>query len=267
MNQLLRDATLGTQIVAYAWAALFVGGLLLMVGGAIVGRLVAKKGRVPNPFEAVFGVGVIVGIPGAFAAAMALLVTPLLVGMPLPLAGWLLIAALSLFGIVIAKGSFSGEMSGCSQMIASSVCAYGLCWAGTAIVMAEPPTGNAGSFLRPLLVAAPVALFVARHSRDRVKQGIAFELFIAVVLAIAFLPVEQGFSAHLLPASDWLRFPIAGAIVFATWPLLAIPLNLIFSSRAIRFDKLPARWPVSRSPGGCSASSGPLRGCCSDHGD
>lgn len=70
------------------------------------------------------------------------------------------------------------------------------------------------------------------------KQAIGLELFIAIFAAIAFLPVERGFADNYLPTSDWLRYPIMGALVFATYALLAIPLGLIFSSRAMTLRKI-----------------------------
>ena len=98
MNEALRDAGVSGQIVVTAYLALIAAGLVLAVGSSLIGRIFGKKTRIPGPFEALIGIGVVIGIPGAFAAAAALFVTPLLLAMPLPLAGWLLIAAFSLFG-------------------------------------------------------------------------------------------------------------------------------------------------------------------------
>jgi hypothetical protein len=145
---------------------------------------------------------------------------------------------MSLYGFYEAKQHPSGGMEGCTTWFIAAFSGFVLCWSGAAMLLADPPVGNAASFVRPLLVAAPPALFVAKHSsRNRVRQAIGFGLLIAIFVAIAFLPVEQGFAGDYLPASDWLRFPLAGTFVFAAYPLLAIPLGLIFGSRAIDLRK------------------------------
>ena len=152
--------------------------------------------------------------------------------------GWLLVASLALWGFYEARMHPTGGMEGCTQMFIAAYAGFGLCWAGAAIWLAAPPAGNAASFLRPLLVAAPLALFIGRHTRrNPVRQAIGFELLIALFLAIAFLPVENGFAQPPLPPRDWLRFPIMGAIVFGFWPLLSIPLTLLFGKRAIRWKE------------------------------
>ncbi len=234
MMEIINDASVPTQVVAYAYLALLALALVVMTGAPILGRLMGRAAAIPNPAAALVGVGLIIGVPAAIAAALALVVTPLLVAMPLPLAGWLLIACLSLYGFYGATQRPQGGTEGCTTVFVFAFSGYGLCWAGAAVLLADPPVGNAASFVRPLLVAAPLALFVGRHGRgNRVRKAIGTGLLIAILVAIAFLPVEQGFADEYLPASDWLRFPIAGAFLFAAYPLLAIPLNLIFSSRAL----------------------------------
>jgi hypothetical protein len=233
MTETLRNATLATQIVATAYFILVVGGAMLAMLSSVVGRLTGKKTKLDNPIAVLVGIGVLVGIPAAFGAAAALFITPLLVGMPLPLAGWLMIAAFALWGFWGAEAS-GGEMGGCSRMIGISLSAYGLTWALTAVVLADPPAGNAASFLRPLLVATPLAVFLGKGARgDKVKQTIGFGLMMAMLCAVAFLPVERGFAAILLPVTDWLRFPIAGAIAFGIWPLLTVPISLLVGDRRI----------------------------------
>lgn len=237
MTEALRSAELGTQIVATAYFILVVGGVVLAMLSSMVGRLTGKKKQMDNPIAVLVGMGVIVGIPAAFGAAGAFFLTPLLVGMPLPLAGWLMIAAFAVWGFWGAEAS-SGEMGGCSRMIGISLSAYGLTWALTAIVLADPPAGNAASFLRPLLVAAPLAIVLGKDSRgNKVQQTIGFGLMMAMLCAVAFLPVERGFAAWLLPATDWLRFPIAGAIAFGIWPLLVVPISLLVGDRRIKWKE------------------------------
>ena len=238
MTWALRDAGLGVQIVAYAYLALLIGALVLMAGAPIAARLTGSGGRIPNPVEALMGVGVVIGFPGAMAAGMAMIVSPLLVAMPLPLAGWVLIGGLSLYGAYDAKVHPGSGMDGCAKLFIAAFSGFGLCWAGAAILLAAPPAGNAASFVRPILVAAPLAIFLGKHSRrNEVKKAIGFGLFLAVFVAVAFLPVEQGFASSRLPASDWLRFPMMGALVFGAWPLLAIPLGLLFGKRAVNLGK------------------------------
>lgn len=239
MMEILNDAGVAAQVVAYAYLVLLAFALVVMTSAPIIGRLFGHEARIPNPVEALVGVGFIIGLPAAIAAALALIVTPFLLAMPLPLVGWLLVACMSLYGFYEARQRPNGGMEGCTTMFVVAFSGFGLCWSGAAILLADPPIGNTASFVRPLLVAAPFALFAGKHSRgNRVKQAIGFELFIAIFVAIAFLPVEQGFAADYLPASDWLRYPIMGAFVFATYPLLAIPLGLIFGSRAIDMQKI-----------------------------
>jgi hypothetical protein len=234
MIESLGDQSVAVQVVAYAYIALFAFALVVAIGASIVGRFFSRPAKHATPIAAVFGAVLLVGVPGGIAAALALLVTPLLVAMPLPLAGWLLIACMCLYGFYEVKQRPGEGMEGCTTWLIATFAGFGLCWCGAAILLADPPVGNAASFVRPLLIAAPPALFVAKHtSRNRVRQAIGFGLVIAILVAIAFLPVEQGFAGEYLPASDWLRFPIAGAVVFAAFPLLAIPLGLIFGTRAI----------------------------------
>ncbi len=232
------DAGLGAQIVANAYLALLLIGLTLMAGAPIIRRLATGQGKVPNPIEAVVGVGIIIGLPAAFAATPAMLVTPLLLAMPLPLAGWGLIAAFALFGLATVDRSASGDTAGCRAIMLMGTSGFGLAWSITAIVMADPPASDAASLARPLLVASPVAILFGTASRTKKwRQGVAVLLFVAVFAAIAFLPVERGLGANWLPQSDWLRFPIMGGIVFGIWPILAIPLALVFGHRAIQFGR------------------------------
>ncbi len=239
MTELLNDAGMATRVVAYAYVALLAFALVVFTIGSLIGRLLGRATRIPNPFEMVVGIGVMVGLPAAVAATLALVVTPLLVGMPLPLAGWALIACMSLYGLYEAKQRPSGGMEGCTTWFVVGFSGFGLFWSGAAVFLADPPIGNAPSFARPLLVAAPLALFFAKHSsRNRVRQAIGAGLLVAIFAAIAFLPVERGFADDYLPASDWLRFPIAGAVIFALYPLVSIPLTLLFGSRAIHTRKI-----------------------------
>lgn len=239
MMEMLDDAGLATKVVAYAYLTLLSFALVFMTTAPVIGRLLGRDAKIPNPVEALVGVGFVIGLPAAIAAALALVVTPFLLALPLPLAGWLLIASLSLYGLYDATQRPSGGMAGCTSLFAVTFSGFGFCWPLAAILLADPPIGDAASFARPLLVAAPFALFAWRHnSGRRVKQAIGLELFIAILAAIAFLPVEQGFADNYLPTSDWLRYPIMGALVFATYALLAIPLGLIFSSRAMTLRKI-----------------------------
>lgn len=234
MREIINDAGLATQVVAYAYLTLLSFALVVATIAPVIGRLLGRRGKIPNPVEALVGVGFILGVPAAIAAAFALAVTPFFLALPLPLTGWLLIASLSLYGFYDATQRPSEGMAGCTSVFAFALSGFGLCWSTAAILLADPPTGDAASFARPLLVAAPFALFAAMHSSGkRVKQAIGLELLIAMLAAIAFLPVERGFAEKYLPTSDWLRYPIMGAAVFATFVLLTIPLGLIFSMRAM----------------------------------
>ena len=238
MMESLNDASLAVQVVGYAYVALLAVALVVLILWSVIAWLLGRTDKIRNPVGAVPGIAVMLGFPAAIAATPALFVTPFLLGMPLPLAGWSLIACMSLYGLYEASQRPSGGMEGCTTWFLVGFSGFGLFWSGAAILLADPPIGNAASFVRPLLVAAPIALFVARHSsKNRVRQAIGFELIIALFAAIAFLPVEQGFADLYLPASDWLRFPIAGAIVFACYPVIAIPLTLLFGSRAIEARK------------------------------
>jgi hypothetical protein len=238
MTEVLNDAGVAWRVVSYAYVALLTFALVVVTIAQIIAWLLGRAPRFPNPVGIVVGTGVMVGLPAAIAASLALVVTPLLVGMPLPLAGWALIACMCLYGLHEASQRPSGGMEGCTTWFVVGFSGFGLFWAGAAVLLTDPPIGNAASFVRPLLVATPIALFVAKHSsRNRVRQAIGFGLLVAIFAAIAFLPVEQGFADAYLPASDWLRFPIAGAVIFAIYPLLAIPLSLIFGKRAIDMNR------------------------------
>ena len=234
MTESLREAGLAAQVVAYAYIALLGLSLVVMGSAPLFARLLGRPAKIPNPLELLAGVGLVIGLPAAIAAAMALLVTPILIAMPLPLAGWLLIAGLSLYGFSEAQRHPGSGMEGCTKLLIAAFSGFGLCWSAAAVLLADPPAGDIASFVRPVIVAAPLALFIGKHSRKpRWRNALGFWLVIAIFLAVAFLPVEQGFAAGILPESDWLRFPIMGVLVFGVWPLLAIPLSLIFGSRAL----------------------------------
>ena len=238
MTDSLREAGLAAQVVAYAYLALLAVALVVMGGAPLLARLRGRPAKVPNPLELLAGVGIIIGLPGAIAAAMALLVTPILIAMPLPLPGWLLIGGLSLFGCAEAERHPSGDMEGCTKILIAAFSGFGICWSAAAVLIADPPVGDSASFVRPLLVAAPLAWFIGKHGRKpRWRNALGLWLVVATFLAVAFLPAEQGFAAGILPASEWLRFPIMGALVFGIWPLFAIPLSLIFGSRALDLGK------------------------------
>lgn len=238
MSGFLRDAALSTQIVAYAYFGLMVAAVGLALVAPLVGRLVGRKQRLMNPLEAMFGVGLIVGIPAAFSALAAMFLTPLLVAMPLPMPGWLLIGAFAMFGFWGAEAS-GGEMGGCTKMIGISWSAFGLSWVVAAIFLANPPASDIGGVLRPLLIAAPAGIMLGMTNRQRrAKLAVGLTLLFALLLAITFLPVERGFAAKVLPASDWLRFPLAGAMAFGIWPLITIPFQIFLSSRAVRWRSI-----------------------------
>src|SRR5688500_16731015 len=128
MTEILNGAGVAARVVAYAYLVLLAFALVVMTSAPIIGRLLGHEAKIPNPVEAFVGVGFIVGLPAAFAAALALIATPFLLALPLPLAGWLLIACLSLYGLYDAKHRPSGGMEGCTTMFAAAFSSFGLCW-------------------------------------------------------------------------------------------------------------------------------------------
>jgi hypothetical protein len=106
--------------------------------------------------------------------------------------------------------------------------------------------------LRCLLVAAPPAVFVWKvaEKRDRVRHGIFTLLLLAALSAAAFLPVELGAAARWLPNSDWLRFPIAGAVVACLWLPIALVLTLTVGSGGKGLTKIGRAFPIAAGIGG-----------------
>ena len=117
-----------------------------------------------------------------------------------------------------------------------------------ALIAAALGGGEAGrDFLRASLVALPATLYLTRDPRKAgLKFLLGFQFFWTVVMwlvfsspgagdlqyyerALGFWLRENGVGEAVLPKSEWLAFPLRGALAFGAVALaVLLPLKLIF---------------------------------------
>jgi hypothetical protein len=239
------------------FVALAAGGVALagleavMIAGAL--RQAWRKGR---PFAAgdlagnIVGTAILLAIPFGVAAAAAIPVTALLIAAGTPPIAYPFVSLAALVGLRSALKRPSGGMEGCNRMIGTLATVYAFVWGAVAWwATGGPealPTGLAHlRLLQPPLAALPVALVVTRLAGKKRTYFLFFgtlALFSAY-LAIGLFPIEAGFAAAWLPASDWLRFPIAATAEAAL--VAAFPFALKFAVEPRRRRELLRRLPRS----------------------
>lgn len=223
-----------TSLVALAMTAgLTAAAIMAMTLWHVVRAraLPARPGWLRNLLFAPLIVAVLAAIPFFLSA----LISAGLAAVEAPATVYVLIAVFAGWSAWLNRKDLNGGMESCGRLMALIASIYFVCWALASLVLVAPEPFSAASVvdaLRCLLVASPFALFVGRVARkgQGIRHGIFALLLLASLSAIAFLPVEQGAADRLLPDSDWLRFPIAGAVIACLWLPLAVVLTLTVGS-------------------------------------
>lgn len=228
-------------IALWAGGISFGGFAALTLLGALVSNLRRTTPRPVGPIGALFGAAVLGGVPIAIATFAGLFASAALIGIETPPIAYLFVGAASCLCFALALNWPSHGMEGCTKMFAVMWSAYAVVWSALSFWMlggAEGIGRDAASlaWARPLLVALPYAAIFARLAdRKRRTFGKIAGAFIllSALFALMFLPVEAGLVGRWLPASDWLRFPIAALLVALLFAILPALLAL-HSSPAIR---------------------------------
>ncbi len=214
------------QIAGLAWASA-VGVFILVYG---VGALLGKKAfSMKDPFELVVGSGILVGIPAGLAAFVSLFFLPILLAIPLPLSGWAIGAAVGIAWWILMIQQNPKGLKGCTALFMTGAAAYLTAMAGWAIALADPPTGEVGMFIKPVLLATPFVALGAEGSRGNWARALMFGTFMAFFLALGFVPIDMGFGAAVLPDSPWLKFPIGGVVGMTIWIVVPRALMTIWA--------------------------------------
>jgi len=226
-------------------AALWSGGitigilLAVMGGGALAGRLRGK--RQPAALSNLLGAGLVMLVPLGVAVPLAALGDAGLRAVEAPPLTYIFISLAGLAGLAGALKANGYGMDGCTKMIGIFAGLYIAVWGIVAFRFAgglERLEVDAASlaWLKPPLAALPFALLLTRlsNARERTLRRFAGALLIlSAFTALCYFPIEAGFAAAWLPASDWLRFPLAGLAVGAALSLVQL-LSLIGGSPQIR---------------------------------
>ncbi|AQR73803.1 hypothetical protein [Sphingomonas sp. LM7] len=193
---------------------------VLLVTGAMIafGRSPTQRSIRQRAGQAVFAM-----LLNAAALAIPVLIAAAL-GVPILAAGvppirLLLIALAGLIGFWLAfRGSDYGAR-GCSRLIGMLVWGYVAAW-GAVLVAMSPGLSlpdlplAARALMPPILTALPLALIVTKFARLGTKRrsGAAALFFVGAWATLCFSAAENAAWAAWLPASNWLRYPVAGAI-------------------------------------------------------
>ncbi|WP_343521310.1 hypothetical protein [Sphingomonas sp.] len=230
--------------------------LMIVAGGfAVVAQLV-RIVRKPVPGQPVWQMlGAALG-GAVLVSAMALaLVFPLaliaggaLAAMHTPAVAYLALALGGGVCLYLATRMNGYGMDGCTKIWATACAAYLLIWGLVAFSTVGGGAIEAGQLgataVKIVAAALPLAFLIARTNRPggRLRPGLVAGLIVGIWAAVVFLTVENGFAARLLPGSDWLRFPIAGAA--GALPLAALGLIAAVQRKHGRKRALREQVPV-----------------------
>jgi hypothetical protein len=216
-------------------------GMLLM---AAINNLRGKAKPV-DPLGALFGTAVLGGVPVAIILFCGLFVSAGLIELGTPPIAYLFVGTAACLSFGVSLGRPSHGLEGCTKMFVVMWSAYATVWSAVSFVMLGGPEWFARdalslTWLRPILVAAPYAAAFARVADKKRRTWPKFLgalVFISAFAALMFLPIEAGFATHLLPASDWLRFPIVAVAVALVAAVVPVLINLR-SAPAVRKRRL-----------------------------
>lgn len=222
-----------------------VATLCLFGAGAVLLSLAewARKGSgagLVDMVGRVLGVVVLSLVPVAFVSVAGLVAAAIVDAAGTPPIAFPFVTAAGLAGLRVASESRKGgEMAGCNKMIGIVLACYAAVWGAVAWWASGGPATLVADlsslrWLQPPLAALPFAVALWRIAgTKRTAWLLAGALiFLSAYFALWFFTVEAGFGAALLPASDWLRFPIAG--VAAGLLLSLSPLARALSQQGAR---------------------------------
>lgn len=233
--------------------ALWSGAICLAIvvavptAGAIYGRIWGKpEQRVRNLAGNVLAGAAVFAIPCAIAVVVAMFAGGILLAIGAPPMVHPFVSLAGLVWLGAALKAPGHDMHGCTKLI-------GMIWSCYAIVWGMVAFHFTGGFerlaawdssplwLTPFLAALPFALLVT-HLKGAKRTAWTFPAalgLVAALTALCYFPVEAGLGAHWLPASDWLRFPLAGLAVGLLLALVQL-LGLIGGNAMARARRLRA---------------------------
>ncbi len=214
------------QIAGSALASVIVAYMLVYGIGGLVGK---KAFSMNSVHEALLGTTILIGIPASLAAFASLFFLPVLLAIPLPLSGWAIGAAVGLAWSILAFRHSDGGMDGCTKLFMTGASGYLTAMACWAIALADPPAGDVGMFIKPILLATPFAALGAQGRKGNGARAFLFGSFMAFFLALGFVPIEMGFADAILPDSAWLKFPIGGMVAMTIWMIVPRALLTVWA--------------------------------------
>lgn len=215
---------------------------------SLVGAVHKKPAHAGDIVGRVIGASIVLSIPLGFAALGGLIASAVMLGVGAPPITYAFIALAALVSFRAAVKHPGQGMEGCTKMFGLIASGYAVIWSGVSFAA----TGGLDSlesdtfslrWLQPPLAALPFALIVLKLTDSKKRTAWLFVgswVFVAAVMALCFFPVERGFARAVLPAIDWLRFPLAGIAVVAILSLVRLLLywRLKPSIRRIRIRDL-----------------------------
>ena len=191
-----------------------------------------RKGKVGGPVSVlgrIAGVAAICLLPLAFLSVAGFLAAALADALGTPSIAFPFVSIAGIAGVRAAKDAGGGETAGCSRTIATFIACYVAIWGAAAWWATGGPAALQADlaslrWLQPPLAALPFSVALWRIAGRKRTAWLLFGslAIMSAWFALFFFTVEAGFAAHLLPASDWLRFPLAAGA--AALPLVMLPV-------------------------------------------
>jgi hypothetical protein len=233
------DALLPTQLATNSLLLTLAGWLIVTVAGEAISGL--RSGATRRSPRVVIGgaIGMAVVLTALlsvvwFAASLA--------GSALMAAGtppivYLFIVLASAVWLFFAMRMSNYGMNGCSRIIAISWATYTLVWSVLNFAILGDGRLALPELMKPMASALPatIAMFAVHRPSGRIRATIIVFSLLSAWAAAMFLTVEHGVADRMLPTSDWLRFPLAGALGGLLFVVPGLIATLVFGNRAIRW--------------------------------
>lgn len=226
--------------------AITLGGFAVSMCLAAIGSVLRGSDKPVDPIGALFGAAVFGAVPVAVILFAGLFASAGLIAIQTPPITYLFIALAAGLCFAASLNRSSYGMEGCTKIFAILWSAYATVWSGLSFLILGGPE-RAGvdlaslAWLQPLLVAAPYAAAYARVADKKRRTWGKFVVglvFASAFFALVFLPVQAGLVGRWLPISDWLRFPLAAALVATVIAAVPVAMNALLSTRAVRLRRL-----------------------------
>lgn len=215
---------------------------------SLIGAVRKKPDHAGDIIGRVIGASIVLAIPLGIAAVGGLIASAVLLGVGAPPMTYAFIGLASLVSFRAAVKHPGHGMEGCTKLFGLVAGGYAMIWSGVSFAT----TGGLDSlesdtlslrWLQPPLAALPFALAVLKLTDSKKRTAwlsIGSWVFVAAVMALCFFPIERGFARAVLPAIDWLRFPLAGIAIVAILALVRLALywRLKPSIRRVRIRDL-----------------------------